>query len=473
MKVKVRVRGIYATALSKILHDRSIELVDVTDVIAKRLGISELRGVPADVTIKSDDEDPSNILVIGFPESVRYVVNVLMEEIPYVIVNMPEVGLYATFKTSIVGIRDNECIIDTPYGQAPIVDVRECVNGAEVYATSIRVPLKKGERMVFSNKLRVVGYYAILGRGGKVTFSNFIKNRERVSELVMLSSNYVRKGYSIHWRSNVDDANISEVINELEALMSKLEYIEKELRRSKPLEIVYEGERVALIILSSLSKEYLDSIRARITPTTPYHHSLRSLDDNLKYLVDILDVIASKVDGVILRRCIREWIKNSLTEYEVGVRHVKPDGSVISLSSGKVINIIDDNGLCVNIERGIVSKGLYDGLGIPKEVGDKALTEVCEGRWWVIHRYLSSNGRVKGVYININTPPEIIPYNNIKYVDLGIDLLLKEGRVCKLVDTEEFRELLRNNSLKYDILIEVLKTLNILLTSFCTVEDKP
>jgi protein associated with RNAse G/E len=146
---------------------------------------------------------------------------------------------------------------------------------------------------------------------------------------------------------------------------------------------------------------------------------------------------------------------------------------VISLSSGKVINIIDDNGLCVNIERGIVGKGLYDGLGIPKEVGDKALTEVCEGRWWVIHRYLSSDGRVKGVYININTPPEIIPYNNVKYVDLGIDLLLKEGRVCKLVDTEEFRELIRNNSLRYDVLIEVLKTLNTLLTSLCTVEDKP
>jgi len=222
MKFKVRVRGVYATALSKILHERGLILVDVSDVIARRLGVSNLRGEVADVTVKSDDEDPSNILVIGFPEAVKSVVNILVSELPYVVLNMPEVGLYTTFKTFIVGKKDGECLVDSPYGHAPLMDVNECIEGSEVYVTSIKVPLRRGERVVFSNKLRVVGYYAVVGRGNKITFSNFIKNKNKISELLTISSSYVRKGYSIHWRSNVDDADLKEVIDELGRLFSKL-----------------------------------------------------------------------------------------------------------------------------------------------------------------------------------------------------------------------------------------------------------
>lgn len=471
MGFKVRVRGVYATALSKILLDRGFLLIDVSDVMARRLGIDYLRGEVADVTVKSDDEDPSNVLVIGFPEAVKAVVNTLKDELPYVILNMPEVGLYTTFKTYVVGKEDGDCIINTPYGEAPIIDVNECVEGSETYATSIKVPLRKGERMVFSSKLRVVGYYAILGRGNKVTFSNFIKNKNRISELVTLSSNYVRRGYSIHWRSNVDDANLNDVLSELSVLINRMHELEKAVQRSRPLEVVYEGEKVALIVLSSLSKDYLDIVRGKVVPTAPSHHRLRGLEDIFKDVVELMDVASSSVDADVLGRCLTEWILGKLVESDALIKHVKPDGSTITLGRGKVLKVGKEGGLCLTLEREVVSGGVYDGLDVAKEVGDRIITEVCSDRWWMKHEYVSSKGKGKGLYININTPPEFLPYNVIKYVDLGLDLVKRSSGLCRLVDVAEFRDLLVRGSIGFDIMNSVISLLDKLITEFCLIQS--
>ncbi|MEM1982603.1 MAG: DUF402 domain-containing protein [Sulfolobales archaeon] len=467
MRFKVRVRGVYATALSKILHERGLLLVDVSDAIAKRLGIDHLRGEVADVTIKSDDEDPSNVLVIGFPEPVKVVVDILTSELPYVVLNMPVVGLYTTFKTFIVGKKDGDCIIDTPYGKASIIDVNECIEGSEVYATSIKVPLKRSERVLFSNKLRVVGYYAILGRGNKITFSNFIKNKNRISELVNISSSYIRKGYSIHWRSNVDDAELSNIINELSNLMNKLHELEKNIHQSKPLDIIYEGEKVALIVFSSLSKDYLDSVRGSVTPTAPYHHRLRGLEDAFKDVVELMDVASRSVNGSVISRFLSEWILNKFLESDILIKHVKPDGSVITLGKGRISKIDDGDEVCLNMERVVNISGVYDGIEAAKEVGDKIITEICEGKWWIRHEYFSSKGKLKGIYVNINTPPEFLPHNIIKYVDLGIDLVKKDNGLCKLVDVEEFRNLVLRGFIRFDTLNSVISLLDKLITQYC------
>lgn len=469
MVYKVRVRGIYSTAISKILYDRGLTLVDVSEVIAKRLGINSLRGEAADLTIKSDDSDPSNILVIGFPKAVRYVVNILTSMIPYMITIMPNIGLYSTFKTRVIGKRDGECLVETPLGQAQVVDVDECVKGMELPVTSIKVPLRRGERPLFSSKLRVVGYYAIVGRGSKLTFSNHIRNKNRISELVTLSSSYVRKGYSIHWRSNVDEADLNEVLKELNNLIELLNGVERSVASSKTLEIVYEGEALALLIPTSASKAYLDSVRASIAPTTPYHHQLKGVSGGLSDVVDLLDIISAGVDRNSLSKSIKEWLISKLPEYEVSFRHSKLDGTVVNLGNGRVrTTYLDGDDVCVEVERDVRSKGVYDGIGAHKELGDKILSKVCENRWWITHTYISSsNNLVKGEYVNINTPPEVLPNGDIKYVDLGIDLVKGSNGVCRLIDVGEFRGLIIDGVIREDIINAVLNTLNKLIDSLC------
>ncbi len=75
---------------------------------------------------------------------------------------------------------------------------------------------------------------------------------------------------------------------------------------------------------------------------------------------------------------------------------------------------------------------MYDGLGIPKEPGDYAVTEVEIGEWHFKTEYFSRDGRLKGTYVNLNTPVELYPYG-IRYVDLEVDVCMwPDGRVEKL-----------------------------------------
>ncbi|HIE55679.1 MAG TPA: hypothetical protein EYP90_10940, partial [Chromatiaceae bacterium] len=67
---RVRVRGIYATALSKLLLDREdFQLVDVSPVLQKRLGIPANSEFPADVTVKTVEDCQDRLLVVGFPDA--------------------------------------------------------------------------------------------------------------------------------------------------------------------------------------------------------------------------------------------------------------------------------------------------------------------------------------------------------------------------------------------------------------------
>jgi len=472
MVYKVRVRGIYSTAISKILYDRGLMLVDVSETIAKRLGINSLRGEAADVTIKSDDSDPSNILVIGFPKAVRYVVNMLTSTIPYMITLVPSIGLYSTFKTHVIDKRDGECLVETPVGPAQVVDLNECVKGMELPVTSIKVPLRRGERPLFSSRLRVVGYYAIVGRGSRLTFSNHVRNKNRISELVALSSSYIRRGYSIHWRSNVDEADLNEVLKELSSLVELLNNVEKSVASSKALEVVYEGEAIALLIPSSISKAYLDSVRASIAPTTPYHHQLKGVGGGLSDVVDLLDILSAWVGRDALSRSIKEWLISKLPELEVSFKHLKLDGTTINLGSGKVrAAYLDGGDVCIEVERDVRSRGVYDGIGTHKEVGDKIISKVCENRWWITHTYISPSNIVKGEYININAPPEVLPDRVIKYIDLGVDLVKSSNGACRLIDVGEFRSLIIDGIVREDFINAVLNTLNTLIDSLCVLKS--
>ncbi|MEM1686504.1 MAG: hypothetical protein QXR31_00305, partial [Zestosphaera sp.] len=218
MFLRVRVRGIYSTAISKILNENGVELVDVTPSIASRLKISENRGVPADVTVKTENDNLSQIMLIGFPEAINKVSEILETSIPDMLVFKPLTGLYTTFKTRVVGYEGRECIALSPWGKAVLVDYKECTQDREIPVTTIKLITNKDSKIVLSENVRIVGKYAIIGRGSNVTFSHFIRNRRRISELIDISAKYVREGYSIRWRSNSDEANLLDIMSELEEL---------------------------------------------------------------------------------------------------------------------------------------------------------------------------------------------------------------------------------------------------------------
>jgi len=470
MVVRARVRGVYATALSKMLHDNGIELVDVSEVIAKRLGIDTKRGLPADATVKTDDSDPSQILILGFPEAVNKILSIIEDNIPYIITYKPKLGLYSAFKAKVIGKEGNECIVETPIGKAPLVDISECREGSEIPVSVIKIPLKPGERLVVSGRIRVVGKYAIVSFGSGVSFSSFIRNKDRITELLSASTKYLRDGYSIRWRSNADEAPLTDVISEVPQLISELNELKEKLESAEPLSVIYDGEFIRLVELTYNSKLYLDGVRSSVTATTPYHHMLRSSDVVVSNIVDLLDSISQYVSRDRLLNALKNWIIDKLLDKgEVIIYHKRPTAKTITLGKGiiKEAKLDRNNYMVIKVERLVRSRGMYDGLNVPKEIGDIIISLIKEDEWHTVHQYLSNDGEVKGLYININTPPEITPTGNILYVDLGVDLV-KTRDGCALIDTDKFRELIRNDLIGYDMIARTIQTIENLINMYCT-----
>jgi protein associated with RNAse G/E len=120
----------------------------------------------------------------------------------------------------------------------------------------------------------------------------------------------------------------------------------------------------------------------------------------------------------------------------VRIQHVKLNGRIINLTPGKVIY---RNGNKIILKRKFKSEGIYNGLGIKKNIGDYALTEISRENWFVYSKYYNFMNNLKGEYYSICTPIEIYE-NYIRYVDLGIDIIKIPNNPPKVIDIEELEE---------------------------------
>jgi Ribonuclease G/E len=334
--------------------------------------------------------------------------------------------------------------------------------------TVVKVPIKSGDKLVVSSKVRVVGKYAILGKGSGVSFSSFIRNKERISKLLEISADLIKEGYSIRWRSNADEADINNIIEELPELKKKFKEVENSLKTSEPLKIVYVGEYMSILELTYRSKMYLDEVRSTVASTTPYHHMLRTLnrDENI---VDLLDIIAGEIGSKKLLSWLRQWMANKILERkEVILHHKRVFKKNVIIGRMQPREVASTPELLVKLRRTIKSKGVYDGLNISKDPGDYSLSIVREGEWHIRHEYFAKSGISKGTYFNINTPPEILPNGTIRYVDLEVDLVKTAGSGCKLIDSDGFRKLIAEQAITQEILENVVKEIERLISTYCS-----
>lgn len=471
MSIKVRVRGIYATAISKILRDEGYVLVDVSDALVERLGVPVNRGLPADVTVKTDNDDASKILVIGHSEYAESVEKTLMENVPAIVTYNPPVGLYATLVSLVRGVKDGKCVVETPYGLAELIEYRECREGVLLPVSVIKVPTHPGDNIVVVPGARVVGDFAVVWRGSRVMFSPHLKNKSRVSELLSISSQYVRRGISIKWRSNTDEANLEAITLEIPRLVSELESVEEKVNTLREVSAVSSGEKIIFTYLTYDAKMYLDGVRRSVAPTADYHHIIKTSKGLYRDLAELLDEVSVHIDREVLKKIVRKFIAKTIEEVgEITISHKKLDGRDIKLGIAKLVEFNHDHGFKLLMERKVKGVGVYDGIKIKKEFGDTIRTTVLEEAPYLVHYYISSSGEIKGVYVNINTKPEVIIPNTVEYMDLAIDLVRARDRPCELVDQEEFRSYTMSKPviLSQEIYEYVVKGLGRVLDEYCS-----
>ena len=387
--MKVRIRGIYATALTKLFLDHGFEVVQQTPQIALRFN-SEIREEPADVTVK-DGNDKGEIISIG-----QDLYSFFRSVFKYSFVWKSPVKLYSVIQTEdckYMGFEVEPCL------EQGLV-VKPPVEGKLILA----VP-------------KAVGKYAMVWRGdGKTFFSEHINREERV-RLLSISLPFNKKGYNVKWRSNAPVAHDYELKEELERLSMKFDNED----------FKGQGEDFNKVTLSLEDKIMLDKERRRVIPQTiNFHHMLKMSISNE---VDAVENESGRVEDLI----------NSLITDFMEIEHIKAEGEVLHLRKGKVIyKEVTDSYFVIRLMRVFDREGVYDGLNVNIEKEDYDIVEFDSRKWYQIHRYFSKDGKLKGIYVNISTPPEILK-GKTRYLDLEADVI-KIGNEIKILDIDKLEK---------------------------------
>jgi len=182
------------------------------------------------------------------------------------------------------------------------------------------------------------------------------------------------------------------------------------------------------------SKCALDSIRSTVLPTIEGHHQLKLVDSEKVEESEAALAHAPEKKSEISQRLREELIHRY---HEVGkvllLEHVKLEGETIRLPEGRIM--VKDMSKLV-LRRQFTGGSAYDGLDMPKEEGDYAITEVEEGSWKMRHRYFAADGNLKGEFWNINTSIEFYP-DRIRYVDLDVDVVKAAKERPRIIDREK------------------------------------
>ncbi len=438
--VTVRVRGIYSTALTKLLLDRGFGISQPSSKIAERLGIEKSYD-EFDVDIYDGKDHQGAILVGTAVEEVKSVfesefIDVLFRKLPY--------QLYGIYKGIVV--KRDERYVYVDIGNAIGTLVAKEVNLAE--GDEVVVQVKKHSILPhLSTVLTVPGDYAVLipkpvGTQRHVKISRKIRDQSERERLRILGLSVDMGDWGILWRTAAAYKDWNTLKDEIVKLSKLAEKLKNTDRYSAPQKVI-EGRNIYEVEFGGGAKKKLDEIRNKVLPTIEGHHQLKAYGPDFSFAVEIAEGILRKVPGQRDKVKVGFWEalvdgKGPKRGWLFFLEHNKPDGQSFRLGPGEVLEV-SLNPIRLRIKRHLKPGRFYDGLDMPIEAGDYAVTEIEKGRWWFKHSYYDREGNLKGEYYNINTPVEVYP-DKARYIDLEVDIVRWPDGKKEIIDKDKLKE---------------------------------
>lgn len=440
--VRVRVRGKYATAVTKAVLDLGFSIVQASDVIMSRFNLGADNSAP-NVTIKDSGRVPGGLVFMGDCDAVSEVLNGFLRVIEYrALVWRSVVPLHRVVMGIIKGETNNGYVVDIGGVDAELRGFSGYYRAGDVVPVFVvRTRVFPNDQVIVMPGVRVDTHYVSLFPGSNnVLFSRHIKDAGVRSMLLEVGLKYIGglKGYSIKWRSSAQFLSREEAVREVEAAIKTLNEVEARSRTSQPHTVLQDGECVTEVMLGGDAKLILDNVRNNVMPTIIGHHSYKTLRRNTA-LLDLVESLLGHCNDRV--GFSEEFIRQLMSRrYRVGIIHIRPNGEVIRLGTAEVLRLDPRE---IVLMRRLRGGGYLDGLGIPKSEGDLAITCTSLGSEYLIHVYTDSALKPKGIYININTPVEFTG-SNILYIDLAVDIVKRwDSGEASVVDYEEYEGYVR------------------------------
>jgi len=434
---RVRIRGKYATAISKLALDLGYTIAQASDVIISRFSINVDNSAP-DVTIKDSERIPGALTVMGKCGVVNDVVNNLLRVVENEALTWKSVVPLHRVIIGIVNVSNGNYLVDIGNGiKAVLRAPGNAYNDGDVIPIIIsKTRVYPSDELVAMPGIRVdTEYVSIVPGSGTVLFSRHIREYEARQVLLKVGLKYVSKlsGYSIKWRSSAQFLTENEAAREAERALSIFNEVNAASRSSSPYTVLQDGECITEIMLNGRAKLLLDNVRNNVMPTIMGHHTYKTL----RRRTTLLDFVESFLSHCNDRAGFSaEFMRQLMSRrHRVGIMHIKPSGEVIRLGIADALKLEPGDIVLLRRLRG---GGYLDGLGLPKEEGDIAITCSSVGSEYLVHVYADRSLRPKGIYVNINTPIEYTG-GNVLYIDLVVDIVKRwDSNEARVIDYDEY-----------------------------------
>lgn len=432
----VRVRGIYATALTAEL-DAVARVVDPSAAIHDRFDQSFETEEPA-VRLETT-QDRQGISVWGDSEGVQtvreHVTSCGIDTLSWT-ASAPQ---DAVLRGTVVDTTGGGAIVDLGEreGYLPFDATEEYIDVDDVLQVRVSrpVPPWADSRPVLSTAISVEGVLATLQRGVSGTVRS--APTEELARITEMLDPGLPPKWGITWAETATAADIETLEASLDRLVDRARVVEEgissvEESGNVPLELAFPTQGV-WIWFGRDSRFQLDRIRRNVVPTLSGHHRIKTGSHTASSAVDFAERLGTTVDAFPVGPVLEQFGPHEGDH--VGLSHGKPDGRCYSLGQAEIVDVDTESGT-LTVEREIQSSGTYDALGVTREPGDIATSRFREGRWWYPTSYRSSEGTLRGTYLNVNTPVELFP-DTVRYVDLHMDVVKWPDGEVSVVDRDE------------------------------------
>lgn len=434
--VKAKVRGIYSTALTKLLLDNGFEMVAPSVASKERFQLDEPDASP-DISIE-DSHDRHGVHISGSREAADKVKDILQTTLDDAIVRKWPISVDGIYKGLLRGvdITTHSVLIDIGETIGRVSeDERERIKTKD---TIVQVKRRRigAKEPLLTTKITIPGKYAVLVPKSKTRISLKIIDPIVRARLYTLGEKLSPLNWSIMWRTAATTQSQELLEEEVKTLFRESEDIFQKAKTAEAPTMLREGSYVMDIELPAISKERLDEIRGTVLPTLPGHHYYKVCGGRIAAVLDMAENLLTKgkprdkVESDFKQEVAAEYPSTGAT---IDIEHVKASGLVFYLGRACIESF---NGSCIRLERIIAKEGIYDALGIKKQTGDTAVTEAKLGEWHFQTRYYSKEGAYKGCYVNFNTPLELYPHA-LRYVDLEVDIYSLQDGTVNVVDEEK------------------------------------
>ncbi|MEZ3142364.1 DUF402 domain-containing protein [Halobaculum sp. MBLA0143] len=447
---RVKVRGIYTTAITRLLGEAGHDVTQASPPIRRRFD-REFPVAPFDALIETGP-DRQGVAVHGTPTAVDELRSTLTVAVDTLAWRDP-VPQHAVYHGQVTETLGGGAVVDLgvdapgghdatgylPYGET---DDHVTVDDTLIVQVTAATAPWGDDRPELTTQLSAPGGLGrlVAGRSDtRVRGGDEAAARELAGMTDLLDTS-TPDGWGVEWNRDASEAGLDALEASLDRASETAGEIETATETPPAAPATLSTPTVTdWVWFGRASRFALDDHRRAVTSTMPGHHRTKAASRAASGGVDLAEALCSfdeTDDDEFPFTVVTDQYGPTVGD-RIGIDHGKPDGRLVSLGRGEVTDKESDG--TVALERAMSAGGTYDALDVPREQGDVAVTKFREGRWWYPTVYRSADGERKGTYVNVCTPVEVFP-DGVRYVDLHVDVVRGSDGVVRRVDDAELDE---------------------------------